>query len=139
MPSIDLTSTHSLLIQLAQDKRASVVAKAQEIVQQANKMIQEGEGVLRAAVERVLLESLEELPKANVSIKNGEDGAPASLVWEDPAEEPDPAGDAADEGATDDLPAEPAADEAPKKPAASNGAPRPAARPQAAQRKAVAK
>lgn len=142
MPSIDLTSTHSLLIQLAQDKRAAVVANAQTLVQQANKMIQEGESVLRSAVERVLLESLEELPKANVAIKNGDDGAPASLVWEEP-QEADVSGGAdaggeADEAAdeagaeAEEAQAEPAPRKAPV-----NVAAKPLARPQA--RKPVGK
>jgi len=142
MPSIDLTPANSLLVQLSQEKRARLVAEANAMVAQANRMIEEAEGTLRVSIERVLREGLAELPNAKVQIKNGDDGAPARLEWEEAAPTQEPGDDIpaleGDVGAApvdESAPVEAAPAVQPKRPQVV-GAGRPLARPAVPQKTA---
>jgi hypothetical protein len=79
--TFELSASASGFIGLAQEKRNRLVADAQA-------MVNNGEQVLRVAVETAFREAEMEFPKTPVQIvKNAETGMPGSLSWEEAAEE----------------------------------------------------
>lgn len=86
---IELTTINSGYVGLAREKQRRFIAEANELVAEANRRMELGNGSLRAAVEAIFADKQTKLPAGGtIKVVDDDKGVPVALEWEEPAAPP---------------------------------------------------